>query len=186
MPLCTAMFMFHEQATCFPTLTREGEGQNPSLPSTSLGDPILPVSLSSCTPQSQEACWWEWKTHNLSSNRSKESDSTKKNDRWKEKQKFRLSELLGLLLWWWAPLHLFPLTYCVDLLPSPCATDIFFFFIFFLALPTYWGVCPRCPLCFWADIPPRNMKMSWFFMRRVEPGLRQRDLMPFNGISRKF
>ena len=48
------------------------------------------------------------------------------------------------------------------------------------------GDCPRRPLCFWANIPPRNMKMSWFFMRRVEPGLRQRDLMLFNGISRKF
>lgn len=41
-----------------------------------------------------------------------------------------------------SPLHLFPLTYCLDLLPSPCASDIFFFFIFFLALPTYWGTVP--------------------------------------------
>lgn len=181
----TAMFMFHKQATCFQTLTREGEGQNPNLPSTPLGDPILPVSLSSCTPQSQAACWWEWKTHNLSSNRSKESDSTK-NDRWKEKQKFHLSELLGLLLWWWAP----PSSVALNLLSwfaaFPMCQWYFFLFHIFPCSSHIPGVCSRRPLCFWADIPLRNMKMSWFFMRRVEPGLRQRDLMPFNGISRKF
>ena len=138
----TAMFMFHEQATRFPTLTREGEGQNPSLPSTLLGDPILPLSLSSCTSQSQTACWWEWKTHNLSSNRSKESDSTKKNDRWKQKKNSIFQSCWACCYGDEPPLHLFPLTYCLYLLPSPCDSDIFFFFIFFLGLPTYWGSVP--------------------------------------------
>ena len=55
-----------------------------------------------------------------------------------------------------SPLHLFPLTYCLDFLPSLCASDIFFSFSYFSLLFPRTGGLSQTPSVFLSQHPTQE------------------------------
>lgn len=138
----TAIFMLHRQVTSFPDMTRErGNMEFESFEHPS-GNHIYQPPHSSCISQSQASCWWEWKSHNLSSTRRGERE-WQYWEEWHVKRKTKNSILQNC----WAccygdkpPFHLFSLTCFLICCFCHMEGDLFSFSYFSVLFPHNAGL----------------------------------------------
>lgn len=135
--------------SCFPGRLQasqlwlgKGERWNLNLLSTPLGNHIYLPSHSSCIPQSQAACWWEWKSHNLFSTRRGERE-WQYWEEWQVKRKNKNSVFQNC----WAccygdepPFHLFSLTCFLICCFCHMEEDYFLFLYFSVLFPHNGGL----------------------------------------------